>query len=144
VAPILDYNYHNRSSEKVWGPSAPENVRGKVINRQSIDEIVHAAFPSYDPSVAQALAVTKQTELSRYLDDLKLRDPQRAAAYQQFTVPAEKLRPLIQRAVTDPAKYGALRSVEADFRNYAINLSEQDPNFLAFYNRYYLNTFGPI
>lgn len=144
LAPVLDYNYHHRSGQKVWGPDAPASVRGKTVNRATIDEIVHGVYGSYDAAAAQSFAVEKKTQMDRYLSDLASRDPQRAAAYQQFTVPAEKLRPLLQRAVTDPAKYEALARVEQDFREYAINLAEQDPQFNTFYRQFYLSELGPI
>ena len=88
--------------------------------------------------------MAKKAELERYLSELVLSDPARATAYRQFTVPAEKFRPILQRAVTNPDMYGQLANVEATFREYAVNLAEQDSNFLAFYRHFYLGEFGPI
>lgn len=147
LAGVLDYNYHNRGGELRWGKDALGGVAGQVVNRSTIDEVVHARYPDFDPTAAQSLAVTKKTQMTRYLSDLAVSDPQRAAAYQQFVAPAEKLRPLLQRAITqsgDPALFGQLAQIENTYREYAVNLSEQDPEFLKFYNEFYLSEFGPI
>lgn len=144
LAPVLDYNYHHRGSEKIWGPTAPAAVRGQTISKGSIDDIVHSVYPDFDPAAAQSFAVTRQKEQQRFLSDLKQRNPGKAEGYQAFADAANKVVPAMNRALEDPSNFGRLSTVTQTFRDYAINMSEQDPNFLSYYNRFWLHSFGPL
>jgi hypothetical protein len=146
LAPVLNYNYHHRGNERVWGNAdfLPPSIRGQAISRGTIDEIVHQHYSDFDPSAAQAFAVAKQADEKRFLGTLVNRDPQRGAAYQQFHDVAAKITPAMRQALDNPALYGKLATLTDLFRQWAVNMSEQDPTFLAYYNRFYLPAFGPI
>ena len=129
----------------MWGPNAPAAVREQTITNGSIDDIVHSVYPDFDPAAAQSFAVTRQEEQQRFLSSLKARNPQKALAYQTFADAANKVVPAMQRAMGDPASYGRLAAqITADFREYAINMCEQDPQFLAYFNRFWLHSLGPM
>lgn len=146
LAPAISYNYHHPNSPMSFADdkSLPAAIRGVKINHTSINEIVHQFFPAFDPNQAQTVAVQKQTEISRYVQNLKARHPDLGNAYEQFVKGADQFRTFTDTRIDDPAHWTQIAQLTGGFRDYAGALAEQDPGFLKFYNSYFRSTFGPI
>jgi hypothetical protein len=124
--------------------SVPDWLAGKAVSKGTIDAVVNHFYPGYDPSRAQQLAVSKQLEMGRYIDRITAANPDRGAAYSGFAENAERFRSYKSRGELDPANMSSLAEWTQRFRDYAIAMSEQDPNFYRFYNTFWRSTFGPL
>jgi hypothetical protein len=147
LAPVLDYNYHNRGAEQTWTDAAflPAAIRGQAINRATIDEIVHQKFPDFDPAAAQSMAVTKKSARDSLPGGFEEQRPEPGVGLSDVLRRGEEGHPdrcNVRR--TTRSFTGNSRRMTDVFRQYATNLSEQDPRFLKYYNQFYVSRFGPI
>jgi len=124
-------------SGAVW-PDVAGFPKGEVINAASIGRFVQSIYPAYDPSLGTALALKRNQEAKNYVASLD--GTFRYEAYDAFRITADKMVRRLNKT-SDPE---TIRSAVAPLREIAVNLAEQDSKFVAFYNRYYQNAFGPI
>ena len=123
-----------------WPKTAdvPKAVRGLKYNATSLEEYAHALYPGYEVGAAVGPAVMKAAGATEYVQNLQ--GTFRFDAYNTFqTYAASALTKLSK--TKDPA---TIQNLAMPLRNLAVNISEQDPQFLKFYNKYYEASLGPI
>lgn len=141
--PILDYNLHKSSDAEKYtfpdDPRLPTSVRGKVVNRTTIGELVKVWYPAYNPGAARTYAMEQAEKATAYVDNLD--DPVKRQQYGVFVKLADVVRGHLQSGDYDTPTSVA---VMTQFRTVAAAASTADPRFYSFYNAHYRWLFGPL
>ena len=116
----------------------PKAVRGLPYNAASFEQYAHAMYPAYTPGGGVGVAVQKAAAAVTYVQNLQ--GTFRYDAYKQFQTDASKVVTKLSRT-TDAA---AIQNMTAPIRDLAVNIAEQDPQFIQFYNKFFESALGPI
>lgn len=144
LAPVLDHNAGAQPADKITFPNDPRlpwRVRGQVINRSSIGELVKTWYPAYDPGSAARYAQQQQQKLDEEIQKIAVTDPGKAAEYKAFQNVADKIQGHLQRGDYDTPEAASLMMT---LRTLSVALSEQDPKFFNLYTKHYKFAFGPL
>ena len=116
----------------------PKAVRGLPYNAASFEQYAHALYPAYTPGGGVGVAVQKAAAAVTYVQNLQ--GTFRYDAYKQFQTDASKVVTKLSRT-TDAT---AIQNMTAPIRDLAVNIAEQDPQFVKFYNKFFESALGPI
>lgn len=133
LAPLMNTN-------EVWAdkPEVPAAIRGMKFNSTSFGLYAKSLYPAYDPVAGAQIALEKNSQALQYLGTLQ--GTFRYDAYKTFATLADKAIAKL-RKTNDPT---AIQNAVNPLRAVAVNIAEQDPKFVSFYKRFYLNALGPI
>ena len=143
LTPILDFNYKNPDSKKVWPDFIPveTGLRGLPINKATIGQLVHYKYPAWDNAASAVVSQQKVTETNRFIGAVTARDKQLGTLYRAFDDAAKRVSDAVAKDSIDPPK---LVMITDGFRQVAIQLARKDANFNDFYKTHYERTFGPL
>ena len=128
-------------------PETP-GVGGLKVNRTNINKLVAQIYPDWNPNL-QSYALARETAVTAervsIQNSVKKVGPNLLSMYDNFTQGSDKVQGQIQKASNDPAfDYSKIVSNMATLRYWASWLAANDPNFPAFYAKYYASKYGPL
>lgn len=146
LTPALQANQSGGSVTFLAGTPA---VAGLRVNRSNIDKLVAQIYPKFDPNLqkyAAARIAGATTERVKILADVaktgntRLRD-----VYDSFVSSSDSIQSALYRDSLNPnLDTSAIAAATESMRAKARYLTENDPNFAAFYKRYYASKYGPL
>ena len=127
-------------SGQVWPKAAgvPKVVWGLPYNSTSFEMYAQALYPAYTPGAGVGMAVEKATQAKTFVQNLQ--GTFRFDAYNTFNTTAQSAVTKLSKT-TDPT---TIQNIANPLRALAVNIAEQDPKFVAFYNKFYESALGPI
>ena len=145
LAPVLEHNAGTTDpAGKITFPDDPRipwRVRGQVVNRTSIGELVKTWYPAYNPGSAAKYAQDQARALDTEIQKIAATNPAKAAEYKAFANVADKIQGHLNRGDYDTQEAASLMMT---MRQIAVALSETDPQFFKTYTAHYKFAFGPI
>lgn len=142
---VIDFNAkQSDDSDKVswpYNPKLPATIQGKPVDKTTIGQWVQAMYPAYSPTAAASAAQSKAVAADAFIRNVAKTDPAMATDMTNFKNVANQV---IGKINDDKYDHATLASVQGNFRQAAINLSEKSPQWLAFYDKFYRSSLGPI
>jgi len=128
-------------------PETPA-VGGQKVSRTNINKLVAQIYPAWNPNL-QTYALARETAVTaervNIQNELKKVGPNLLSMYDNFTKGSDSVQSQIQKASLDPTfDYSKVTTNMATLRYWASWLAAKDPNFTAFYSKYYASKYGPL
>ena len=132
----------NRGGANYAWPSNIPGVGGQKVSSETVSNLVHHVYPSWDPgSILKAVAENK-TATGEERASLQAKSPTYLPLYDNFIKASNQIGSLISKdSITNTA---ALADATVKMRKAAYELSMQDSSFYNFYKKYYQSKFGPL
>lgn len=121
-----------------YSDGIPQDLQGKVISKTNLYQIVHQAYPVFDPTGGEKASIAKQNKATEFLRGYT---GSQRVQYDDFYAKARTAMEHMHAGDYDPSQDVA---VQQAFRAQARLLIAQDPAFKAFYNAQFAATFGPL
>lgn len=150
LQPVLDANAHLGSGKEYTfsnDPSVDPALRGEVVSKAAVDQLLHELYPAYDPAGAAKYATEVQTKSRSFLNSIK--GTPNFLAYAKFADAVDKFRGHVQagdyRAYPDQQA-----QLTSQLRAFAFAAAlhgkdgQPDDGFTHWYNTTFSKALGPL
>lgn len=150
LQPVLDANRHLGPGQQYRfssDPSVDPALRGEVVTKSAIDQLLHEIYPAYDPAGAAKYSQEITTNSTTYLDSIK--DRPQYVPYAQFAEAVKSFQGHAQNG--DYRDYPQQQAqITSTLRQFALaatmtgNNGKPDRGFYNWYNKTFAKALGPL
>jgi len=150
LQPVLDANRHlgpGKAYTFSSDPSVDPALRGEVVSKAAVDQLLHEIYPAYDPAASATYATTVKSNSRSFLDSIKGQPT--FVPYAQFAKAADTFRGYVQAGDyrDHPGQQAQLTGALRQFAFAAAqqgNNGKPDKGFVDWYNATFAKALGPL
>jgi len=147
VAAVIERNRSLSTADKITWPKVswvPQIAQGKPVDSNSIDEWVNAKYPAYSAAAGTKIYNDLKLASDKFMSNLQVKDPAKYAIYNTFRTVADQVVNKLNLSTSSATDSSMWAYIQNTLRPAAIYAAEHDPQFDAFYKKFYASQLGPI